>query len=62
MNNMYLVSFRYSEKVHCTNIVITDDIEKIDEHYSKYEWFTYRKCEDWEYDSYKRLGMPVLHF
>ena len=62
MNNMYLVSFRYSEKVHCTNIVITDDTAKIDEHYSEYEWFTYRKREDWEYDSYKRRGMPVLHF
>ena len=56
MNNMYLVSFRYSEKVHCTNIVITDDTAKIDEHYSD------RKREEWEYDSYKRRGMPVLQF
>ena len=45
MNNMYLVSFRYSEKVHCTNIVITDDTEKIDEmNHRIAARFGFKKC------------------
>ena len=60
MKKTYLVSFRYSEKVHCTNIVITDDTAKIDEKYgNKYEWHTFRECAEWEVDTYKKRGMPV---
>lgn len=55
----YLVSFRYSEKTSCTNLVITDDTAKIDEKYDKYEWHTFRECKNWEFDTYKKRGMPI---
>lgn len=60
MRKTYLVSFQYSEGVYCTNIVITDDTSKIEKDYSEYEWHTFRECADWELDSYKRRGMPVI--
>ena len=61
MKKTYLVSFRYSETVYCTNIVITDDTAKIDEEYgNKYEWHTFRECAEWEVDTYKKRGMPIF--
>ena len=61
MKKPYLVSFRYSEKVHCTNIVFTDDTAKIAEKYgNKYAWHTFRECAEWEVETYKKRGMPIF--
>lgn len=60
MKNWFIVSFRYSEKVHCTNLVLADSKEQAEEHYSKkYEWISVKAAADWEVDSYKRRGMPI---
>lgn len=58
----YVVSFKYSEMVYCTNLAIADSEDKVREHYSgKYEWVSIRVAKEWEIDSYKKRGMPVIN-
>ena len=60
MKYWFVVSFRYSEKVHCTNLCLAESKEKAEEHYSKkYEWVSVKAAADWEVNSYKRRGMPI---
>ena len=60
MKYWFVVSFRYSEEVYCTNLCLAESEEKAKEHYSeKYEWVSVKAAADWEVDSYKRRGMPI---
>ena len=60
MKIWYYVSFKYSEKVYCTNLCYADSKEQVEEYYqSKYEWVSVKPAADWEVDTYKRRGMPV---
>ena len=52
---------RWSDSgVYCTNLVLTDSEEKAEEHYSKYEMVSIRFADEWEVDSYRSRGCPVV--
>ena len=61
MKTWYLATFKWSDDgVYCTNLVLTDSEEKAEEHYSKYEMVSIRIADEWEVDSYRSRGMPVV--
>ena len=61
MKNWYVVTFRWSEKVYCTNLCIADGAEQAEEHYkNKYECVSVRAAYDWEVETYKKRGMPII--
>ena len=61
MKTWYLATFKWSDSgVYCTNLVLTDNEEKAEEHYSKYEMVSIRIADEWEVDSYRSRGMPVV--
>ena len=61
MKTWYLATFKWSDDgVYCTNLVLTDSKEKAEEHYSKYEMVSIRIADEWEVDSYRSRGMPVV--
>ena len=61
MKTWYLATFKWSDSgVYCTNLVLTDSEEKAEEHYSKYEMVSIRIADEWEIDSYRSRGMPVV--
>ena len=49
MKTWYLATFKWS-----------DSEEKAEEHYSKYEMVSIRIADEWEVDSYRSRGMPVV--
>ena len=51
MKTWYLATFKWSE---------TDSEEKAEEHYSKYEMVSIRIADEWEVDSYRSRGIPVV--
>ena len=61
MKTWYLATFKWSDSgVYCTNLVLTDSKEKAEEHYSKYEMVSIRIADEWEVDSYRSRGIPVV--
>jgi len=61
MKTWYLATFKWSDSgVYCTNLVLTDSEEKAEEHYSKYEMVSIRIADEWEVDSYRSRGIPVV--
>ena len=60
MKKYYKVSFKYSENVFCSNIAHADSMEAVEAHYSKYPWFNVDDCLDYELESAKRKGMPIV--
>ena len=61
MKTWYLATFKWSDSgVYCTNLVLTDSEEKAEEHYSKYEMVSIRIADEWEIDSYRSRGCPVV--
>ena len=61
MKTWYLATFKWSDDgVYCTNLVLTDSKEKAEEHYSKYEMVSIRIADEWEVDSYRSRGCPVV--
>lgn len=61
MKKWYLVSFKYSDKVYCTNLCIAKSKEDADKYYStKYSWVSVKDAAEWEVDMYKKRGMPVI--
>ena len=61
MKTWYLATFKWSDGgVYCTNLVLTDSEEKAEEHYSKYKMLSIRIADEWEVDSYRSRGCPVV--
>ena len=61
MKTWYLATFKWSDSgVYCTNLVLTDNEEKAEEHYSKYEMVSIRIADEWEVDNYRSRGCPVV--
>lgn len=56
----YKVTFKHSENVFCTNIAIADNVEAVNDHYSKYSWVNVRECAEWEVEEGKAKGMPIV--
>lgn len=60
MKKYFAVSFEYSESVYCSNIAHAETAEVVNAHYSKYEWVSVRECEDYEVETARRKGMPIV--
>lgn len=60
MKKYFAVSFKYSESVYCSNIAHAETAEAVNAHYSKYEWVSVRECEDYEVDTARQKGMPIV--
>lgn len=61
MKYWFIVSFSYSKNVHCTNLCLAESKEKAEERYSKkYEWVSVQPADEWEVETYRRRGMPVI--
>ena len=61
MKKYYRVSFKYSENVYCTNMVLADSMEDALNHYqSKYSWAAASEAKDHEVTAAKRKGMPLI--
>ena len=61
MKTWYLATFKWSDSgIYCTNLVLTDSEENAEEHYSKYEMVSIRIADEWEVDSYRSRGCPVV--
>lgn len=60
MKKYFSVSFKYSESVYCSNIAHAETAEAVEAHYSKYEWVSVRECEEYEVETARRKGMPII--
>lgn len=61
MKKYFAVSFKYSEDVFCTNIAHAETAEAVNAYYSaEYEWVSVRECEDYEVETARRKGMPIV--
>lgn len=60
MKKYFTVSFKYSESVYCSNIAHAETAEAVNAHYSKYEWVSVGGCEDYEVETARRKGMPIV--
>jgi hypothetical protein len=60
MKKYFAVSFKHSESVYCSNIAHAETAEAVNAHYSKYEWVSVRECEDYEVETARRKGMPIV--
>lgn len=58
---VYNVSFKWSESVYCSNIVITEKpIEAVYERYSEYECVFVTPGSDYDITDAKRRGKPIF--
>ena len=55
----YIVSFKYSENVFCTNLVI-GTYEAVKKEYSRYPWYSIKESNTWKIKDAKRKGMPII--
>jgi hypothetical protein len=60
MKKYYSVSFKYSETTYCTNLAHAENAEAVKAHYSKYEWVNVEECGQYEVETAKRKGMPIV--
>lgn len=64
MKKYYYVSFKWSDgeygAIYCSNIVLSDSIDKIKDEYSKYSWYNIRDIQSGELEMAKRKGMPII--
>lgn len=56
----FFVNFMWSENVYCANIVYAENMGVIAEKYSKYGWYQIRNAKEYELESAKRKGMPII--
>ncbi len=57
----FTVDFKQSETVYCSNIAHAETAEAVYDHYSKkHEWVSVGECYEWEVESAKRKGMPIV--
>ena len=60
MKTWYLSTFKSFDGKYYTNLVLTDNEEKAEEHYSKYDMVSIRIADEWEVDNYRSRGCPVV--
>lgn len=60
MKKYFAVNFKYSESTFCSNIAHAETAEAVNAHYSKYEWVSVRECENYEVETARRKGMPIV--
>ena len=57
---IFCVSFKYSESVYCSNLVIADNSEAVEAHYSKYAWYHIEEGNISDINEAKKKGKPIL--
>lgn len=57
---IYKVTFQYSDSVYCSNIAISDNSDKVKDHYSKYSWYDISAGNDNDLRSAELKGMPII--
>ena len=60
MKKYFTVSFMYSDCLYCINIAHAETVEPVNAHYSKYERVSVRECEDYEVETARIKGMPIV--
>ena len=56
----FKVNFQYSEYIYCANIAHAENIDAVNDHYSKYPWVSVKAATDNEVRAAKRKGMPIV--
>lgn len=59
-NNYYMVSYHAGNGIYCTNLATADSVEDIQRAYANHEQVTINPAKDYEIESAKRRGMPVV--
>ena len=57
---IYRVTFKYSESVFCSNVVIADDVEQVASHYRKYSSVYIEEGNAHDVEDAKRRGKPIV--
>ena len=60
MKKYYYVNFQYSENVFCANIAHAESAEAVENHYSKYNWCYVQDATDYQVETARRKGMPII--
>ena len=61
MKKYFNVSFEHSDNVYCTNIAIAENEADVAAHYAKYAWYKIKEAVDYEVESAKCKGMPIIN-
>ena len=61
MQNIYKVTFKYSDSVYCSNIARAENENDVRAHYSKYEWIDIQPGTDSDLQAAERKGMPIIN-
>lgn len=56
----YNVSFQYSERVYCSNVVHAATVEDVEKHYSKYAWIKVSDASEYDVQDAQRRGKPIV--
>lgn len=60
MKQYFTVSFEHSENIYCTNIAHSETVADVEAHYSKYAWVNVKPAADYEVETARRKGMPIV--
>ena len=60
MKKYFVVSFKHSENVYCSNVAHAENAEAVKAHYSKYEWVEIEEAEAYKLDEAKRKRTPIV--
>lgn len=60
MKKYFNVSFQYSNNAYCTNIAHAESVEDVERHYSKYGWVDVSDSTDYDIETARKKGMPVV--
>ena len=60
MTNYYMVSYHAGNGIYCTNLATAENVEDIRRAYADHEQVTINPAKDYEIESAKRRGMPIV--
>lgn len=60
MKKYFSVSFQYSANVYCTNIAHAESVEDVERHYSKYGRVDVSDSTDYDIETARKKGMPIV--
>lgn len=61
MKNIYKVSWKHSEYIYCSNIAIASNESKVKEHYADKDCLLVSNGYEYDVESAKRKGMPIIN-
>lgn len=57
----FKVCFQYSTTTYCVNIAEAENVEQVEDHYKKYDWFCVVPATVYDMNEAKKKGMPIIH-